>query len=61
MLATPMAKDLGVNAPTVFAAWLDRYGIDALWFSLALGLIGFAALPALTDDGHARSSSVSRE
>jgi predicted MFS family arabinose efflux permease len=48
-------------APWLFGLWLDRYGIDALWFSLALGLIGFAALLALTDDGHARSSSVTRE
>ena len=36
-------------SPWLFGLAIDRFGADALWFSAALGLLGFAALMLLQD------------
>lgn len=44
-------------SPYLFGLAIDRFGGGALWFSAALGLIGFAALMLLPGPGAARVSA----
>jgi predicted MFS family arabinose efflux permease len=43
------ARFAQASAPWLFGLALDRFGAGALWFSAALGLLGFAALMLLRD------------
>ncbi len=48
------ARFAQASAPWLFGLALDRFGSAALWFSAALGLVGFTALMLLRDPHVAR-------
>lgn len=48
------ARFAQASAPYLFGVAIDRFGAGALWFSAALGMLGFAALMLLRTSARAK-------
>ncbi|MDD5324537.1 MAG: MFS transporter [Polaromonas sp.] len=48
------ARFAQASAPYLFGVAIDRFGVGALWFSAALGMLGFAALMLLRTPARAK-------
>jgi hypothetical protein len=49
------ARFAQASSPYLFGLAIDRFGAGALWFSAALGAMGFLALMALRDSPGTRT------